>query len=78
MAKETLLTASRRVHRFINIDIGKGELITEDTQRALITLNREVSRNDEFRKKGRAMLAANDTEGLARLAVAALALDDEE
>jgi hypothetical protein len=31
MAEETLLSAPRRVVRFFNIDMNKGDLITEDT-----------------------------------------------
>lgn len=42
MAEETLLTAARRVVRFFNIDMGKGGIITVETQQAVETLDRMV------------------------------------
>lgn len=54
MSEETLLSAARRVVRFFNIDLNKGGLITEESQHALETLDREVRsevRRQEQQKK---------------------------
>lgn len=50
MSEETLLTASRRVVRFFNIDMNKGGLITEETQHAIETLDKMVRKEDEKTK----------------------------
>jgi hypothetical protein len=42
MAQETLLTAARRLVRFIQIDLNRGGLITEETEKALTTLDKMV------------------------------------
>lgn len=44
MAEETLLTAARRVVRFLDIDLCKGGLITTETEIALNALRREMER----------------------------------
>lgn len=44
MAAETLLTASRRVVRFFNIDMQHGGLVSNETQRAIETLHIQVER----------------------------------
>lgn len=44
MSDETLLTAARRMVRFLNIDLEHGGLISIETQQALDTLDREVRR----------------------------------
>ena len=46
MAVETLLTASRRVVRFVNIDMNKGGLLTVPTQQAIETLDKMVRAED--------------------------------
>lgn len=42
MAEETLLTASRRVVRFIRIDDAHGGLLSNETVRAVDTLDKQV------------------------------------
>jgi hypothetical protein len=44
MAQETLLTAARRLVRFLNIDLQRGGLITEETEKAITTLDKQVHR----------------------------------
>jgi hypothetical protein len=44
MSEETLLTAARRVVRFMNIDMNAGGLVTVDTQAAVETLDAQVRR----------------------------------
>lgn len=46
MPDETLLTAARRVVRDFNIDMNKGGLITEDTQKSVETLDKMVRQVD--------------------------------
>jgi hypothetical protein len=43
MSEETLLTASRRVVRFMNIDQTKGGFTTDETFEALHTLRRQLA-----------------------------------
>lgn len=40
--EETVFTAARRLVRDLNIDLNKGGIVTEDTQRSLHTLEREI------------------------------------
>ena len=56
MSNETLHTAARRVLNYINIDLNKGGLITEDTQKALSTLEKMVNRASP--RPGQLILAA--------------------
>lgn len=42
--EETLLTAARRVVRFFSIDMMHGGLISEETQIAFDTLQRQIER----------------------------------
>lgn len=42
MAEETLLTAARRVVRFIRIDDAHGGLLSNETVRAVDTLDKQV------------------------------------
>jgi hypothetical protein len=42
MADETLLSAARRVVRFFQIDMNAGGLITNDTEIAMLTLEKMV------------------------------------
>lgn len=42
MSEESLLTAARRVVRFLNIDLNKGGIVTIDTQMALHTLEQQI------------------------------------
>lgn len=44
MSEETLLTAARRACRYFAIDMNKGGLIAEETERAMSTLDRLVRR----------------------------------
>lgn len=78
MPKETILTAARRAVRDFNIDMKKGGLVVEATEISHQKLATQVEHVDSARKKGRAMLLANDHEGLARLAVDLLDLDGED
>lgn len=52
MSEETLLTASRRVVRFFNIDEAHGGFTTTETVKAVETLRRQIenatARNDKF------------------------------
>lgn len=56
--EESLLTAARRVVRFFNIDAMHGGLISEQTQIAIDTLDRQV--RIETEKQRRAEEAKND------------------
>lgn len=51
MAEETLHTAARRVVRFFHIDMNKGGIITEATEQAIETLDREVRKETERQKR---------------------------
>ena len=42
MAEETLLTASRRLVNYLNIDLNRGGFVTEETQKALDALDKQV------------------------------------
>jgi hypothetical protein len=42
MPDETLLTAARRVVRFFNIDMQRGGIVTEHTELAMLTLDKQV------------------------------------
>jgi hypothetical protein len=44
MAQETLLTAARRLVRFLSIDMNKGGLVSEETEKAITTLDKMVHR----------------------------------
>lgn len=67
MGKETLLSASRRVGRFMNIDMNKGGLVTEQTEIALLTLGREVERAALQEKRAREIVAQEDSAGALAL-----------
>lgn len=49
MAEETLLTASRRLVRFMRIDEAHGGLVTEDTIKARETLDRMVEKYSKIK-----------------------------
>lgn len=49
--EESLLTAARRVVRFFNIDAAHGGLISEQTQIAIDTLDRQVRIETEKQKR---------------------------
>ena len=59
MAEETLLTASRRVVRFFNIDQAHGGLVSIETIAAIETLDIQVAREVARQKK----LAEKPAEG---------------
>lgn len=67
MGKETLLSASRRVGRFMNIDMNNGGLVTEETEIALLTLGREVERGALHEKRAREIVAQGDAAGAIAL-----------
>lgn len=50
MADETLLTAARRIVRFVRIDDAHGGLLSNDTVRALDTLDKQVRLEDARQK----------------------------
>lgn len=54
--RETLLSAARRVVRFFNIDMSHGGLTSVETQKAIETLDIQVSREQQrLDKLGRAL-----------------------
>ena len=67
MGKETLLSAARRVSRFINIDMQHGGLVQESTEIALLTLGREVERAAGHEKRARDIAALGDGEAALAL-----------
>jgi hypothetical protein len=50
MSEETLLTAARRVVRFVRIDETHGGLLSLDTVKAIETLDKQVRREAEVKK----------------------------
>lgn len=51
MSEETLFTAARRLMRFVNVDLNhNGGLLTEETQKALLDLERQVERENRRQK----------------------------
>ena len=58
MSHETLHTAARRVVRFLNINLHKdGGIITEETQKALLTLDIQVALEASRQKRGSEKMA---------------------
>lgn len=57
MSEETLLTASRRVARFLRIDEQHGGLMSIETLQALNTLDIQIRKADE-REKAKALQKA--------------------
>lgn len=66
MADETVLTSSRRVLRFIRIDLAHGGLISRDTLAALDTLEREINIEDARARQRAAEAAATTHHGESR------------
>lgn len=61
MSEETLLSAARRVVRFMNIDQNMhGGLIAVETQHAIETLDAQVRKTDERDRAAKAAAAAAD------------------
>lgn len=50
MSEETLFTAARRICRFLNVDLNHGGLLTEETEKALMTLEKQVERERQRQK----------------------------
>ena len=50
MSEETLLSASRRVLRFLDIDLNKGGFVTVETEAALDTLRIQIYRETKRQK----------------------------
>lgn len=57
MAAETLLTAARRVVRFMRIDLNKGGIVAIETQKAIETLDKMVLAETEAEKRREESLA---------------------
>lgn len=55
---ESLFTAARRIVRFLNIDLNHGGLITEETEKALCTLEREIDKERSRQKASEAQADA--------------------
>lgn len=51
MADETLLTAARRAARFFDIDMGKGGIITVETEQAMHTLRQQIEKETQAEKR---------------------------
>ena len=62
MGKETLLSASRRVVRDLNIDLNKGGLVKEATERSLLTLGKQVERATTAQKQAKAIADSGDAD----------------
>lgn len=67
MPRETLLSAARRMERFVNIDAQKGGFLTEDTLRANITLHQQLNLAREIIKDAKEICRSG--EGAAAIAL---------